>query len=325
MSTDRRKNRLLFDNDIEKIENMKTIFEFQVKMCANRTQYESPEFVLQGTDIHCCVILKEEYDYCIAFSLHIKNDFNNFCVDKPRFEEILWFNKKRNCNVSVKVNKENPTTTVDCLYGTKGYNCKVTVTYRIKNNESINDENLTMRSNLQYMYEDEEFTDVIINVEGEEFSAHKALLVGNPVFAAMLRNDMRESKENIIYIKEMDPAVFQIILRYLYLGNTGNIYFKKLGEDFLINLIVATHKYQMKYLNTELINIAIGYINLNNVIKLLILADRFNIPEIKQKSMLYIRNHRKEISDSLPFQELIKENQKLTGELLLYVMKNGLP
>ncbi|XP_043499990.1 speckle-type POZ protein B-like [Polistes fuscatus] len=324
MSSDRRKNRLLFDNDIEKIENMKTIFEFQVTISANRIQYESPEFVLQGTDIHCCVILKQEYDF-IAFSLHIKNDFNNFCVDKPRFEKILWFNKEEHYNVSVKVNKENPTTSVDDFYGTMDYNCKVTVTYKIKNYVSISDENLTMRSNLQNMYEDEEFTDVIINVEGEEFSAHKALLVGNPVFAAMLRNDMRESKENIIYIKEMDPAVFQIILRYLYLGNTGKINFKKLGEDFLINLIVATDMYQMKYLNTELINIAIRYINLNNVIQLLILADRFNIPEIKQKSMLYIRNHRKEIFYSLPFQELIKENQKLTGELLLYVMKNGLP
>ncbi|XP_043506167.1 TD and POZ domain-containing protein 3-like [Polistes fuscatus] len=269
MSNDRRKNRLLFDNNIEDIENMKTIFEFQVRISADVEQYKSPEFVLQGTDLRCRVKLKITIR-TITFSLFVEDDSKNFYVDKLRFEEILWFNKERNYNVSVKVNKENPTTSVDYFYGTMDFNCKVTVTYRIKNNESINDENLTMRSNLQYMYEDEEFTDVIINVEGEEFSAHKALLVGNPVFAAMLRNDMRESKENIIYIKEMDPAVFQIILRYLYL-------------------------------------------------------DRFNIPEIKQKSMLYIRNHRKEIFDSLPFQELIKENQKLTGELLSYIMENGFP
>ncbi|XP_043498415.1 speckle-type POZ protein B-like [Polistes fuscatus] len=248
---------------------MKTIFEFQVKISVDVEQYKSPEFVLQGTDL--------------------QYDFNNFCDKKPRFEEILWFNVEHNYNVSVTINEENPTLplyfTSECMI----YICKVTVSYRIKNDEIISDENLTMRSNLQNIYEDEEFTDVIINVEGEEFSAHKALLVRNPVFAAVLRNDMRESKENIIYIKEMDPAVFQIILRYLYL--------------------VATDMYQMKYLNTELINIAI----------------RFNIPEIKQKSMLYIRNHRKEIFDSLPFQELIKENQKLTGELLSYIMENGFP
>lgn len=120
----------------------------------------------------------------------------------------------------------------------------------------------------------------------------------------------------------MDPAVFQIILRYLYLDNTGNINFKKLGEDFLINLIVATDMYQIGHFNAKLINVAIKYMNVTNVIKLFILADKFNILELKQKCMLYIRNHRKEIWESLQFQELIKENLKLTGELLSYIMKN---
>ncbi|KAI4476055.1 hypothetical protein M0804_013911 [Polistes exclamans] len=328
MTSDRRKNRLLLDNDIQEIENMQTIFEFQVQICSDSTQYKSPEFLLQGTDLHCkcCVILKI-IDNNITFSLNIKDDYKNFYVDKLQFKEILWYNRQQNVNVSVRINKENPTLSIEG-YNKGAYsnqNCKVTVTYTTKNYESINDENLTMLFNLQNMYEDEKFTDLIINVEGEEFSAHKALLIGNPVFASVLQNDMRESNENIIYIKEMDPAVFQIILRYLYLGDTGKINFKKHGVDFLINLIIATDMYQMTYLNTRLINVAIRFINLSNVIKLCRLADRFYILELKQKSMLYIRNHRKEIWDSLPFKELIKENQKLTIELLSYVMENGCP
>ncbi|XP_014614714.1 PREDICTED: ankyrin repeat and BTB/POZ domain-containing protein BTBD11-B-like [Polistes canadensis] len=327
MSSDRRKNRLLLDNDIQEIENMQTIFEFQVQICSDSTQYKSPEYVLRGTDLHCYVKLKVTGLYVMTFFLKIKDDYKNFCVDKPRFKEILCFTRRNHFLDRVTINEENPTLSIKRYYGNIPDigSFKVTVTYTIKCYEIITDENLTMLFNLQNMYEDKKFTDLKINVEGEEFLAHKALLIGNPVFAAILRNDMQESNENIIYIKEMDPAVFQIILRYLYLGDTGNINFKKHGVDFLINLIVATDMYQMGYLNTELIKVAIRYINLRNVIKLFILADRFSILQLKRKIMLYIRNHRKEIWDSLPFKELIKKNQKLTGELLSYIMEHGLP
>ncbi|KAI4476294.1 hypothetical protein M0804_013710 [Polistes exclamans] len=329
MSSDRKKNPLLFNNDIQEIENGETTFEFQVKNIdsSNNNEFTSPEYVLRGTDLHCYVKLKATSLHVITFFLNIKDDYKIVCVDNLRFKEILCFTRESICMKFATINEENPTLSIiNCYENLQGISkCKVTVTYTIKYNEIISDENLTMLLNLQNMYEDEKFTDIIINVKGELFLAHKALLIGNPVFAAMLRNDMRESNENIIYIKEMDPAIFQIILRYLYLGNTGNINLKKLGEDFLINLITATDMYQMGYLNTELIKVAIRYINLSNVIKLFILADRFSILELKQKTMLYIRNHREEIWDSLPFKELIKENQKLTGELLSYVMEHGFP
>ncbi|KAI4473021.1 hypothetical protein M0804_015520 [Polistes exclamans] len=328
MSSDRKKNPLLFNNDIQEIENAETTFKFQVNFhSCNNPEFTSPKYVLRGTDLHCYVKLKVTGHNVMTFFLNFKDDYKKFCVDRPRFKEILCFTLHSNFSDRVTINEENATLSIKHYYGDIHdiSDCKVTVTYTIKCYENIIDENLSMLLNLQNMYEDKKFTDLKINVEGEEFLAHKALLIGNPVFAAMLQNDMRESNENIIYIKEMDPAIFQIILRYLYLGNTGNINLKKLGEDFLINLITATDMYQMGYLNTELIKIAIRYINLSNVIKLFILADRFSILELKQKIMLYIRNHRKKIWDSLPFKKLIKENQKLTGELLSYVMEHGFP
>lgn len=176
MSSDRRKNRLLFDNDIEEVENMEIKFQFHVSFKGDITEYESPEFVLHGTDLHCHVVVKLE-DNIITFSLHINDDYKNFCVNKPWFHEIVWFTKEQGYKKSVPIIKENPTLEISKFHKTLNFYhvYVVSVRYKIKNYENTSDENLTMLFNLQNMYNDEIFTDLIINVEGEEFSAHKAL------------------------------------------------------------------------------------------------------------------------------------------------------
>lgn len=63
------------------------------------------------------------------------------------------------------------------------------------------------------------FTDVEFLVADRVFNAHKVIVATrSPVFQAMFLNDMIESRTNQVTIQDMDPAVFQSMLFFLYTG-----------------------------------------------------------------------------------------------------------
>ena len=83
------------------------------------------------------------------------------------------------------------------------------------------------------LFEDEEFSDVIISVAGCEFKVHKAILSArSPVFAAMFKNAMKESKTGIIKIYDVSQCAMKELLRFMYTGKVLNI--DKICDDLLI-------------------------------------------------------------------------------------------
>lgn len=63
------------------------------------------------------------------------------------------------------------------------------------------------------------FTDIEFVVAGQVFSAHKAIVAArSPVFGAMFQNDMIESRTNQVIVQDMDAAVFESFLFFLYTG-----------------------------------------------------------------------------------------------------------
>jgi speckle-type POZ protein len=64
-----------------------------------------------------------------------------------------------------------------------------------------------------------EGTDVIFEVEGEAFPAHKRVLaMHSPVFKAELYGAMREHDMERITIGEVQPVVFETLLHFIYTG-----------------------------------------------------------------------------------------------------------
>ena len=67
------------------------------------------------------------------------------------------------------------------------------------------------------LLESGEHADVTFKVEDETMNAHRLLLsTRSPVFAGMLRADMRENQEGIITIEDVKAPVFRALLHFIY-------------------------------------------------------------------------------------------------------------
>lgn len=133
---------------------------------------------------------------------------------------------------------------------------------------------------LEILRNNERFCDVIVEVKGKEFKAHKAVLAAaSPFFLTLLESNMRESNEHLIKIEleEATASIMQDVLKYVYTGNvsvteesahnqiaTADYLFlpglKSLACDFLKGILVTENcvfnyyfaeRYQCKNLEEE--------------------------------------------------------------------------
>ncbi|XP_047062091.1 BTB/POZ and MATH domain-containing protein 2-like [Lolium rigidum] len=104
---------------------------------------------------------------------------------------------------------------------------------------------------LQKLLQAKEGTDVIFEVQGEVFPAHRTVLaMRSPVFKAELYGPMREKDMSRITISDMQPAVFEILLHFIYTDSLSTP--DDLGhdeyEETIMHLLVAADRYAMERL-----------------------------------------------------------------------------
>ena len=91
---------------------------------------------------------------------------------------------------------------------------------------------------------DKTLTDVELLVGNSSFSAHRALLSArSPVFAAMFRSRMKESRTGRVLISDVDPETFTHFLRFLYDGEMGS--WDRFTKE---NLFVLADRYEVETL-----------------------------------------------------------------------------
>ena len=88
---------------------------------------------------------------------------------------------------------------------------------------SLKEQNLNQR-NQNYLdcLKSGQHSDVVFDVGGKEFQAHKLILsIHSPVFAAMFaHNDVKEAQEGKVVITDIEPDVFQELLNCIYSEQT---------------------------------------------------------------------------------------------------------
>ena len=123
-------------------------------------------------------------------------------------------------------------------------------------------------------------TDVIFNVQGERFEAHRVILAaGSPVLSAMFWHDFQENRTRTVNIEDTNPRVFKQLLEYLYTGTASEIEKKGVAID----LLVASDKYGVNLLKEECSAILMGTnLSVYNVIPILIIAHLHSVPKLVQ-------------------------------------------
>jgi speckle-type POZ protein len=137
----------------------------------------------------------------------------------------------------------------------------------------------------------EKGADVVFDVAGETFAAHRYVLAArSPVFSAEFFGAMKESNTGgVVHIEDMEPRVFKALLYFVYTdlfpkmkqveeGDVGDD-----DEDVLSqHLLVAADKYNLERLKLLCEKKLCGYINAGNVATILALAEQHHCNGLKK-------------------------------------------
>lgn len=164
-----------------------------------------------------------------------------------------------------------------------------------------------------------EGADVVLEVQGEAFPAHKLVLaMRSPVFKAELYGAMREKDMGRITVTDMQPAVFKALLHFIYTDSLPTMV--DLGRDdcreIVRHLLVAADRYAMERLKVICESILCKNIDAKTVMTTLALADQHHCNGLNDACIQFIASlNTTELDDVIASQEYVE--LKATSLLVL--------
>uniref|UniRef100_A0A915K4G0 Uncharacterized protein n=1 Tax=Romanomermis culicivorax TaxID=13658 RepID=A0A915K4G0_ROMCU len=150
------------------------------------------------------------------------------------------------------------------------------------------------------------------------FKCHKSILSArSPVFAAMFDHDMKEANSSQCKIDDLTPEAVRAILQFLYSGTCPQI------EEFAEEILPAADKYQIILLKSRCEHRLAGKISLENVCRYLKLADKHSAPLLRQKSLAFFQEHKKDVLTSNFWDSLETEDPQLAAQTLRQLLTGG--
>ena len=127
------------------------------------------------------------------------------------------------------------------------------------------------RNQLETFYEKMMLSDVYFDVGDREFKAHKSILaLRSPVFAAMFEHPTKEKLTNRVVFEDIEPDVFQELLRFIYTGRLSLSTMNVMATEIL----AAANKYLLDQLKIECENHLIYRMSADNCLDILLLQDK---------------------------------------------------
>ncbi|XP_043479797.1 speckle-type POZ protein-like [Leptopilina heterotoma] len=164
--------------------------------------------------------------------------------------------------------------------------------------------------NIENLYDDKNFKDVVFTVGKKKYTAHKNILSSrSPVFAQMFKGKKKEDLTSLVKISDIRPAVFENLLRFIYTDKVQNL--SKIAFD----LYVAAQKYQLEKLKTICINNLNSNLSTETVLKVLKLADMKSILKLKNICLERLNSDLKAVKETTEFAEFVEKYPHLFEEL----------
>ncbi|XP_065205299.1 speckle-type POZ protein B-like isoform X10 [Planococcus citri] len=160
------------------------------------------------------------------------------------------------------------------------------------------------------MFEKQELTDVVLSVNGKDFSAHKVVLAAHsPVFHAMFKHNTKENQLNRVDIEDVDEQVVGEMLKYIYTGKCANL------ETLAGELLAAADKYDLYRLKTMCGKTLLDGLSIENAASVLALADMHGVKELKTEVIKFIVSKPTEVLATEGWKS-IRSNFELVDEVL---------
>ncbi|KAF7012090.1 hypothetical protein CFC21_026324 [Triticum aestivum] len=152
-----------------------------------------------------------------------------------------------------------------------------------------------LSNNLARLLEGKKGADLVINVSGETFYAHKIVLaMRSPVFKAELYGPMAmcDTEKQCIQIVDMQPAVFGAFLHFIYtdsLPDMEDLLDSHDKREVMRHLLVAADRYSMNMLKLMCEVILCKGLDAESVVATLALADQHRCSKLRDACIEYIK------------------------------------
>ena len=169
-----------------------------------------------------------------------------------------------------------------------------------------------LSTHLDGLFNSMQFSDVIFKVRGRDFPAHKSILSArSEVFAAMFQHPTKENLTNQIEIEDIEPDVFQELLRFVY---TGRVQVDKL-ETMAAGLFIAADKYLMDQLKSTCENHLLRHMSPDNCVFLLLNGDLQNPSEPLKEAAKFFRRLPSQVMATESWAKMEEENTRLLCQI----------
>lgn len=143
-----------------------------------------------------------------------------------------------------------------------------------------------LQQNLHDLFENQQFSDVTLNVGGKEIKAHRNILVArSPVFAAMFEHDMREKLQSRVDITDVDYDTMLEVVRFIYTGRTPST------DGMADQLLIAADKYALGRLKTMCEGALYSELSVETAAETFAIADVYNCDQLKAHAIDFINTH----------------------------------
>lgn len=171
-----------------------------------------------------------------------------------------------------------------------------------------------MFPNFEHLYDSKLFSDMIVSVGNKIFNIHRLVLAArSPVFEVMFQNKMRENSENKLVIEDSDEETFEVLLRYFYTGETG-----PLNTDLALNLLVLADKYDVPELKAEIADYLKCEISIENALAILTEAYLHNATELENEAVEFVGINLRTLMSSSNWKEF-RNHSDLIDCILAYM------
>jgi speckle-type POZ protein len=141
---------------------------------------------------------------------------------------------------------------------------------------------------LEELFEKMPLSDVTFNVRGRKFAAHKNILaMRSPVFAAMFLHPTKEMLSGQVEVEDIDPDVFQEVLRFIYCGLTQSSAMDVMAPA----LLAAADKYLLEDLKMYCETHLIRQMSSQNCLNILTLTTHHPAEHLKKFAIEYFRRY----------------------------------
>ncbi|CAL1285562.1 unnamed protein product [Larinioides sclopetarius] len=162
------------------------------------------------------------------------------------------------------------------------------------------------------------FSDLTLVVDSHEFHVHKAILSArSDVFSNMLAPRLGENSPDRIEIEDISKEGVQEMLSFIYTGRLAD----EMKEDILCELFYAAEKYKLWLLKKMCSIIAANNLNNDNVLQILLLADKHHSLKLKDMCVRYISGNVLEIQRQRGWYDLMMHHPEMVNAIVEYLSR----